>query len=71
MADRIQVDYDLPVSGNGHVRLIIDTSAHPSQQDAEFIIDILGRFNELAQVAAPSAAAAEIPAVLRGIGGRP
>lgn len=71
MPDRIHIEYDVPVSPAGHVRLVIDTSPHPSQLDAQFIIDVLGRVAEFAQIAAPAAVAPEIPSVLRGVGGRP
>jgi hypothetical protein len=67
----VNVAYVLPISGNGRVELHINARLDLDEHDREFILAVLDKVGEFARLVHPPAKSPEIPAVLRGIGGRP
>lgn len=66
--NRVQVSYRLNLSGGSWIELHIDAPAtHVSPQDASFILLVMERINQFAEIVTHGSAPAEIPAVIRGL----
>jgi hypothetical protein len=78
MADSLAIDYDLPLASitpgqsAGHVQLRIFCGlGSMSVADQEFLLSVIDKVNEFSALVAPRPREVELPAVLRGVGGRP
>ena len=70
-AGSVTVTYVLPISGNGKVELHVNAPLELEDRDREFILEILEKVGEFAEIACPGAERPEIPEGLarRGPGG--
>jgi hypothetical protein len=70
MSGHVTVHYVVPFSGAGKLELSINTTLGVTGADASFILKVMELVNGFVTVACPAAARPEVPAMLRGVGGR-
>jgi hypothetical protein len=71
MSGHVSVHYLVPFSGAGKMELSINAPLGVTGADSAFILKVMELVNGFATITCPAAAKPEIPAVLRGVGGRP
>jgi hypothetical protein len=67
----VSVHYVVPFSGAGKLELTVNAPLGVTGADSSFILKVMELVNGFAEVVCPAAAKPEVPAVLRGVGGRP
>jgi len=71
VSSHVSVHYLVPFSGAGKLELSINAPLGVTDADSSFILKVMELVNGFATIICPAAAKLEVPAVLRGVGGRP
>lgn len=71
MSGHVSVHYVVPFSDAGKLELSINAPLSVPDSDASFILKVMELVNGFASITCLAAAKPEVPAMLRGVGGRP